>query len=93
MPHCTNFLHDLLTLIMHDMLVVDSEGRLTCMELRIKLRKIHQYCRSRRYAMHASQWRNGKHVKPQNFLQSSEIKHSKEVQRQIARNLPFKVVI
>jgi hypothetical protein len=92
MARCTDFLHDLLTLIMHDMLVVNSQERLCCRELRKKLREMRIKCQSQSYSLEATPWLNGEHVKPETFLRASEVKLSKEAQRQVARNLPFDVI-
>lgn len=92
MPRCTDFLHDLLTLIMHDMLVVNSQERVCCRDLRKKLRQMRIACQSQSYSLEATQWRNGEHVKPETFLRSHEVKLSEEAQRQVERNLPFDVI-
>jgi hypothetical protein len=78
---------------MNDMLVVDSQQRLSCRDVRERLKQLHNGCQCEPYAMGPSPWRNGSHVNPNiRLLRTSNIKLSKEAQRQIARNLPLKMV-
>lgn len=58
LPNCSLYFHELLVLIQHDLLVVDSGRRMLCIQVWIKLDEMHQQCRRDSvYAMTGSPWK------------------------------------
>ncbi|KAH3940985.1 hypothetical protein HBI81_151500 [Parastagonospora nodorum] len=91
-PRCTEFLHNLLNLVMHDMLIVDSRKRRSCKDICRELRKLRENCESETYAMGSSQWCNGEHVLPEILLRATEVELSKDAQGPIERNMRLRDV-
>jgi serine/threonine protein kinase len=70
-PRCTEFLHNLLNIVICDMLLLKSEERLNCWQICTKLRRLRDDCQSDEYAMGYSPWRNIDQLSPEQVLRPS----------------------
>ncbi|CAO2653751.1 Nn.00g031620.m01.CDS01 [Neocucurbitaria sp. VM-36] len=87
-PKCTTYFHELLVMIQHDMLIVESKDRKSCMQVKQNLEDMYKRCEEdTEYVSMPMPWLNGSKLMSEPLSSSMKVEMTEEAELKIAENL------